>query len=102
MRTWPPLKPTATTPRSCRLSRNLGCIWGADVILLWMVVVVRGLLVMRILCLVVSRKVATPHDEISEQQENAVNVFAGSSYLKRAVFVIQGQKKPVTKKHEKI
>ena len=30
--TWPPLKPTATTPKSFRLGMNLGCICGADVI----------------------------------------------------------------------
>jgi hypothetical protein len=29
--TCPPLKPTATTPKSWRLLRNLGCIEGADV-----------------------------------------------------------------------
>ena len=32
--TWPPLKPTATMPRSCLLGRNLGCSVGAEVILL--------------------------------------------------------------------
>ena len=31
--TCPPLKPTATTPKSWRLGRNLGCICGADVML---------------------------------------------------------------------
>jgi len=32
--TWPPLKPTATTPISWRLGKNLGCIVGAaDIVL---------------------------------------------------------------------
>jgi hypothetical protein len=32
MLTCPPLNPTATTPRSWRFGRNLGCNEGADVI----------------------------------------------------------------------